>query len=375
MAEVLGPVTLLNKALPVGVDGTRMAEWAMRDGVTYGQLAQQLALAIGDANQMLIAKWGWLFSITEEIMLEYEQGGSAGELDEMTDVDTPVAVHGQTIGHMLPLKYYGQGIGGTKRALRDMRSAQVRALISTIVRRGMNRFEKRLLTRFFDSDDEAIGAAGYSVPFVHSTGGAVDYTPPMYDGKTFATSHDHFVGYNSGGGSIMASVLNGGAEHLAEHGHEAPYTALVSRADIATYGGLQKYVELVDGVISVIDRGGSSSGPQFFTNGKRDLGRIGYFQSDAGLVELVGTSRVPTGYVGMGKSYGQLDARNPLSVRVHPDDGFGILVTPESTVDIQYPIKQLNVEFGFGVGVGPDRTNGFCGYLVSGGSWTDPAIS
>ncbi len=374
MAEVLGPMTLLNKALPIGVDGARLAEWAMRDGVTYAQLAQQVALALGDANQALIAKWGWLFFITEELMMEYENGGTVNDMDELTDVDKPVAIHGTTIGHMLPLRYYGQGIGGSKRYFRDVRSAQIRAAISAIVKRGVNRFEKRLLTRFFDSDEEAIGSAGYSVPFVHSTGGAVDYQPPQYDGKTFLSSHDHFVGYNSATPKTFADVLNGGAEHLAEHGHMAPFTALVSRTDIATYGALTKFVEIVDNVISVIDRGGTSSGPQYFTNGQRDLGRIGYFQSDSGLIELVASARIPTGYTGMTKSYGQLDSRNALAVRVHPARGFGLAVVPETTNDIEFPVKQLDVDLEFGVGVGMDRTNGFCGYLVSGGTWTDPSI-
>ena len=62
MAEVLGAINLLDKALPTGVDGTRIAEWSMRDGITYGQLANELALALGNENQRLINEWGWLFS-------------------------------------------------------------------------------------------------------------------------------------------------------------------------------------------------------------------------------------------------------------------------------------------------------------------------
>lgn len=375
MAEVLGPLTLQNKALPTGVDGTRLAEWAMRDGVTYGELVNQVALALGDANQQLVARWGWLFFLTEELMMEYEQGGSVNPMDELTDVDTPVPLHGQTIGHMLPLHYYGQGIGGSKRYFRDVRSAQVRAAISVLVNRGIWRFEQKLLGRFFDSDDEAIGSAGYSVPFVHSTTGNVDFQPVAHDGATFLTTHDHFVGYDSGSSKTFADVLNGGAAHLAEHGHEAPYTAIISRADIATYGALTKFVDIVDNVISVIDRAGATSGPQFFTNGARDLGRVGYFQTDVGLVELIGTNRLPTGFTGMAKSYGQLDSRNSLAVRVHPQRGFGLAVVPETTPDDDFPIKQLSVDLEFGVGVGMDRTNGFVGKLVSGGSYADPTIS
>lgn len=375
MAEVLGPVTLLNKALPIGVDGARLAEWAMRDGVTYAQLANQIALALGDANQALIAKWGFLFSITEEIMMEYEQGGSVTEMEELTDVDKPVAIHGTTIGHMLPLRYYGNGIGGSKRYFRDIRSAQVRSAISHLVRKGIWRFEKRLLGRFFDSDEESIGSAGYSVPFVHGTGGAVDYAPPPHDGTSFATSHDHFIGYNLSTPKTFADVLNGLAQTLAEHGHEAPFTALVSRADIATYGALTKFVDIVDGVVNVIDRGGVTSGPQFFTNGTRDLGRVGYFQSDVGLIELVGSNRIPTGYAGLTKSYGQLDTRNALAVRVHPSRGFGLAVVPETTPDDDFPVKQLDVDFEFGIGVGMDRTNGAVGLLVAGGTYADGVIA
>src|SRR3990167_10230540 len=115
MAEVLGPMTLLNKALPTGVDGARLAEWALRDGITYGQLAQSLALALGDVNQQFVAKLGFLFSITDELMMEYPNGGAVTPMDELTDVDTPIVLHGTTIGHMLPLRYYGQAVGGSKR--------------------------------------------------------------------------------------------------------------------------------------------------------------------------------------------------------------------------------------------------------------------
>ena len=375
MADVLGPMNLLDKALPVGVDGTRLAEWAMRDGVTYAQLAQQLALALGDANQALVAKWGFLFSITEEIMMEYENGGSVVEMDELTDTDKGIPVRGDTLGHMLPLRAYGNAIGGTKRYFRDARSAKIRAGISTLVRRGIWRFEKKLLTRFFTNTEEAIGSAGYSVPFVRGTGGTVDFAPVPYDGKTFATSHDHFIGYDSDTNpKTMADVIEGLVTTLAEHGHDAPYTALVARDDIVLFAALTNKVVLVEAALQIL-RGGATSGPQFFAAGQQTLMRIGSYQSSLGLVDLVASARIPSGYVGMTKSYGQLDGRNSLAVRVHPDRGFGLAVVPETTDDMEYPIKQLDVDFEFGIGVGMDRTNGAAGYLSTSGSWSNPSIT
>ena len=375
MAEVLGPLTLLDKALPTGVDGTRIAEWALRDGISYGELINQMALALGDANQELVNRWGWLFFITEELFMEYENGGSVTPMPELTDVDRPEPLHGTTLGHMIDLRAYGQGIGGSRRFFRDVRSAKIRAAVSNIVRRGTWRFEQKLLNRLFTNTENSIGSAGYDVPFVRGTGGTVDYAPPAWDGEAFTTSHNHYIAVDSDSEGFDQLLLEL-AETVQEHGHEPPYTAVISRADIASYSALTKFVEIVDVAnLIAIDRGAESSGNQFYQRGSRDMGHIGDYQSDYGLIELRATARVPTGYAGLVKSYGQLDMRNPLAVRVHPNEGFGFYVVTETTPDDDTPIKQLDVELEFGVGVGMDRTNGAAGYRVADNTWANPTIS
>ena len=112
-----------------------------------------------------------------------------------------------------------------------------------------------------------------------------------------------------------------------------------------------------------------------FRMGTMQDGHFGDFQSDYGLVELYATARIPTLYMGMTKSYGQLDARNGLAVRVHPDEGFGFFVVPETVPNDDTPVKQLDVEFEFGIGIGMDRTNGAAGWIVNGASWVNPTIS
>jgi hypothetical protein len=374
MAEVLGPQTLLAKALPTGWDATRITEWRTRDGISYGELANQLALALGAFNQEMVTDWGWLFGITEEIAMEYEQGGSVTEMPDITDVDKPEAIQGTTIGHMIDLKVYGQGVGGTRRYFRDARSAKINAAIATLVRRGRWRFEKKLLTRWFTNTENAIGSAGYDVPFVRGTGGVVDYAPPAFDGEAFTTSHDHYLGVDSDTYGYDG-VLDQLAETLQEHGFNPPFTALVARADVASYMALTNFVEVVDPVVQIIDRAGATSGNQFYTPGQRAFGLLGYYQGEYGLVEVRFTNRVPTAYAGMCKSFGSLAASNPLAVRVHPDTGFGAYVVPETTPDDDYPVKQLDVEMEFGVGVGMDRTNGAAAYLSAAGTWSNPTIS
>lgn len=374
MAELLGALTLLDKALPTGVDGSRIAQWMLRDGTAYQQVANNLATALAAANADLMAKWDWLFSLTEEPWMEYPDGSAVTAMTELTDMDRPMPRRSSTIGHMIELRDYGDAVGGTRKYFRDVRSAQIYAAIRDIVNRGVWRFEQKLLTRWLTYAEQAVGS-GYNVPFVRGTGGYIDYTPPAYQGTTFATSHNHYIGYNSGTPKTFADCLNGNALTLAEHGHEPPYTAVISLSDIATYAALTGWVELVEPVISMIDRGGATSGNQYFATGSRGYMDVGYFHSNNGLIQIKATARLATGYGGVCKSYGRNDSRNPLAVRVHSAQGFGMMVVPETVMDDDVPIKQIDVDFEFGVGVGQDRTNGSAFYLVSGGSWADPTVS
>jgi hypothetical protein len=382
MSEILGPMTILQRALPGGVDGSEIAKWQMQDGTTFGQFIQQAALALGDLNQELMQRWGPVGGVTEEQFFEYVQGGGVTPLNRITDVDDPDEVHGATIGHMLPLEAYGGRVGGTRRYFRDSRTAQIRSTISTIVNRGRWRFELDTLSRLFTDTEHQIGGSGYNVPLVR-TGGTISFIPPAWGGKAFDNTHTHFLGFNSStSGVTLGSMITGLVKTIEEHGHQAPYEALVSRADVADYQELKqkdaKFVEFVAPVVQVIDRGGDTANAAFFATGQAEVslgGIFGYLQTPYGQVNLRSSARVPTGYAAVWKSYGSNDQRNPVAWRVHPNEGFGLYIVPETTSDAQYPIKRLSIEMDLGVGIGMDRTNGAVGLLVAGGSWTNPTIT
>jgi len=375
MAEIVGVQTILSKALPTGVDGTRIAQWQLRSGKTYQQWVTEAAQAVAGFNAELANRWGWLFSITEDQMMEYANGGSVTEAPEISDTDRVDAVHGDTIGHMIDLIAYGRGIGGSKRWFRDAREAQFDAQLRNLINQFRWRWEKKLLNRWFTNTENSVGTSGYDVPFVRGTGGNVDFAPPAYGGEAFTTSHNHYLGVDSDSYGYDG-VLNQLAETLQEHGHEPPYISLVSRANIGSYFALADFVEALGNTpIVIVDQAGLTSTNRFFSRDVREFGVIGGFNSEYGYVELRATNRVPTGYAGMVKSYGNLDARNPLAVRVHPDVGFGAYIVPETTPDVTYPLKQIDVEFEFGVSVGMDRTVGAAAYLSSDGTWTNPTIS
>ena len=376
MAKIIGPQTILNHALPTGVDGARMAKWALRDGITYQQAANDLALAVGDLNQEMVNQYGWLFGITEMDHLEYRDGSTVTMAPEITDIDKVDAIGGGTIGHMLPLRSYGQGIGGSSKYFRDLRSELMMADISEVVDSLRWRFEYELLNRALTDTENALGT-GYDVPFVRGTGGNVDFTPPTYGSENFANTHTHYLGVDDDTLGFD-DLLNNLAETLVEHGHMAPFDALVSKVDIdaGSYQALTNWVELVDPTIAFIDRGGESSGNQFYSRGTAELqGLVGRYQSRYGLINVRMNNRVPTLYAGMYKSTGNNSMTNPLAVRVHPDVGFGVRIAAVPSIDEHYPILQINMELEFGVSTGRDRTKGAVGYLVSGGTWVTPTIS
>lgn len=375
MTEVLGLSTLLRHALPTGADGDKLAKWMLKGNYTYADWVGGVAAGVAAFNQDLVDRWGWLFFISEDLLIEYPDGGSVTEAPEITDTDEPRATHGTTISHMIDLNVYGDALGGTKRFFRDARPAMLEADIRRIVNSFRWRFEKKLLNRLFLNTEYTIGTSGYNVPFVRGTGGNVDFTPQAYDGEAFTSAHDHYIGVNSSSSLGYDHVLNYLAETIQEHGHEPPYTAIVARADVASYSALQNFVNPLSERTVIIARGGETSGAQFFNRDNREMGVIGGFESDYGYIELRATNRVPTTYAGMVKSYGQLDPRNALAVRVHPAEGFGAKLVPQTTNDAEYPLKQLDVEMEFGVGVGADRTNGAAACLVAGGSWSNPTIS
>jgi hypothetical protein len=359
-------------ALPTGVDGQKYAEWQLRNGTSMQQFITQLGTAVGGLNMQLMASWGGVFSLVESNVLEYEDGGAVTEMPEITDIDRVDMVHGQTIGHMIDLRVYGRAVGGSRRYFRDSREAQIISTIQTLLRQAEWRFERKLLTRALTNTENAIGSAGFDVPFVRGTGGNVDYTPPAFGGEAFASSHDHFIFNNTG----YIELVNAMIETLQEHGHMAPFDMLVSRADVGSYAAEDEFVKFVAPIVQTIDRGSETAGPRFFTSGTPQVangGLFGHMQTDYGLVNLYSSARIPTDYAFAYKAYGTNDMRNPLAVRVHPDEGFGLRIIPSLADEQGYPVGRINLEMEFGVSVGQDRTNGVAGKQNS--SWTNPTIS
>lgn len=380
MAEIQGPLTTLNNQLPSGLDATRIAQWMLSEGYSYSMLRSDVAAGLIALNGELMSAWGDMMFITFEQFMEYANGGAVSDMPELTEYDLAELIKGDTIGHMIDLKARGNGIGGTWRTFRDMRKATMLASLRNIVVSGRNTFEKMLLTRALTNTVNTLGTSGYDMPFCNASG-TLTYTPPTVGGNAFASTHNHYVGYDSSSKGF-GDMLNGIAENLSEHGHQAPFDVKVSETDIASYQALTNFIRPVPTNVVVIDRAGATSGNQFFENNQMetppDSGAgyyIGSFLTTRGLVKLFATARIPTKYAWGYKSYGINNPRNPVAVRVHPDQGFGFWINEVASDNDKFPVARIQIEVEYGISVGEDRTNGAAGYLVAGGTWANPTIT
>lgn len=381
MADLKGILTQLNHALPTGVDPTRLAQWRLRDGVTYQQIRNRLATELTALNAELLQSWGDMIYITELDYLEYRNGGSIADMPDITDLDRAEATKASTIAHSIDLRVKGDGVGGSERFWRDARAAVIKANLDEKKQKGRQTIEKAILTRATNDGDNLVGSSGYDTAFANASA-TFSYTPPAYGGNTFDSTHTHFVGYNSAS-LDHGDMVNGLAKHVAEHGHTGMLKALVAEADIASYYALgDRFIQPTAGQTTIIDRGGQSSGvTSMFSNddyGMRPPGGsyyVGKYLSDAGVVRVYGTARIPTGYAFVYNAYGINDERNSLAMRVHPTVGFGFYIKETPSEGTTYPIKHIQVEIEYGLSVNAGRTNGAAGYLVSGGVWVDPTIA
>ncbi len=381
IAQAFEGVLAANQPIPDGVDGGRLALVMLKGGTTYEQLRASLGAAMQDYNEEMVTAYGDMFYPTKDIAVIYPNGGSLPTIPISSGDARAVLYRGNSVGHMIDRKVHGPiGIGGDWRAIEDMEPTTILASVRGLAQMLRNDWEIYLLTRFFTTTETLLSTNGYDVGFCDGSG-TVQYAPPQWGGQTFAETHNHYVGYNSSTPKTWADMLNGTAKLLNEHGIVGDYKAWVPEADVATITALTAYVRPVEIAGGVIDRGGATSGNQYFVQGEFGAtpqmgGRpVGWFNSDYGKIHLYGTYRIATGYCGMYKPGAQGALTNALAVNYRPSFGLGVKVLEIPDWNSTFPLREVDVEMEFGVSCGQNRYAGACGYLVAGGTWVDASIS
>lgn len=376
---ILGVLTT-NSPVPLGIDPGRLVVWAKRFGQSYEQLRATMGGAIQEHNVEMFSAWGDLFYATPEMDVWYPNGGDVVAFVELSGGARVPLVNGGQAGHMIPLAPWGIGIGGDWRTLYDMTPARILASAKGIIAAGRDLFDRSLLNRIFDPTEVLLGSQGYNVPFCNGSpgGGSTgpNYAPLKWGGNVFDYTHTHYLAVTSGttnpvtgaafGGSVTyGDGLSALAYLIAEHGFGGNYKAYVSEADITTIRALTDYVQPVS-TIPWQDRGGLTSGAIYAEN--KEYGSIpatggryiGAYNSAYGLIDLYANSRIPTHYAFVYRPGSTLNPTNAISVRYRPEFGLGFKINDIPNFETTFPIKEIDIEFEFGVSCGQNREAGAC---------------
>lgn len=364
----LGPADLKDLTLPSLWDLAEIKKVQLADGATFDEIVGDVQSGLSLLNQQLVTEphYSGLIAVQDDVEVEYETGVANG-VEEATEYTAPTPKRGATTGHSLPLRSWDRAMGWTMMYLRKARKSKLDADIRSAFRDMKAHTHKRALRRFFRMEGEIVGAtSNASVPF--ADGGTVDanFVPPdSPDGEAFASSHDHFIRV----AAISAANLTAHVETLQEHGHQAPYDLIIPRADVSLWTATATFPKYKapewPGIVyrNNEDRAALDGVTDYF----------GYIETDYGITRLWATPRLPTSYYGIYKTYGPLDPRNPLRMRMNRNVGFGWQLVPGNWVNAPQLMAVLYSEYEFGVG--GDRTNGVCVYVNGSGDYVTPTIS
>jgi hypothetical protein len=266
---------------------------------------------------------------------------------------------------MLPLDPFDRGLGWTWDFLQRARRPQIDADIASAMADVHSLYRKAVLTRIFKNTYTAVGTgAGRSQPF--ADGGTADatYVPIATPdrGGTFLYTHNHITFQNG----FTQAFVEVAVRNLWEHGYDAPYDMVVSATDMASWTDTSNVTGWVPKASELIRYGMTadlaSLGDEF----------VGAIDTAYGVVRVRATSRIPTLYWAVYKSFGALDQRNPLQVRYDPKFGVGAVLLPSDMGIREYPFENAILYARFGVGVA--NRVGAVAYKVA-GSYTIPTIT
>lgn len=351
-------------ALPSYWDVTELKKWELVDGTTYDTFVSEVGRALAIQNAALTADplISSLISTTTELAVEYEVGVSNG-FQVHTEYSRPDQKRGATTGHMFPLVAYDRGLGWTWDMLRKARRAQLDADIASAMRDLRDIWQQKILTRLFKSTYDAVGSSGRSMPLADGGTADANYVPIAVPdrGGTFLYTHDHIHPYNG----IVQAAVEEAVARLYEHGIDAPYELLIAYADIASWANTTNVTGWIPRADPLIRYGMTAD------NANISDDYIGVIETDYGVCRVRACGRIPTAYWAVYKTYGAMDQRNVLRVRLG-DFGQGAVLMRGDHIR-EFPLEEAILFAEFGVGVA-DRI-GATVYLNTAGGYTDPTIS
>lgn len=355
MAEIalLGPRAAVDLYVSLaGIDSGRSLAFQNREGLTGAQITRDAFTAVGAMNEYLMNRWSGLFYLTTKNEVKYRGGtGTARKTPVATEFVQPDPVRSSRTGHMLPMRKYDDSLAWTPDWLKDAQQADVDGDIQEIVDSWRNRVENDIFWRILTKSETAEGS-GYSTGWAVGSGINVPYIPPANGSATFDPTHTHYIWTTGNNAAAFQTSLINAAKQIRHHGYRGRLVAVVSASDTDTYMGMAKFTSLQPNGVTIVPGNGAAS-VQVMTGEAEGLpGDVfGYLNSPSGLIELRAEDQIPAGYGFMYKSFGTNNPQNPLALRLHPGELFGIkpdIIIKNSLTPV---MQAINFEAWHGIGV------------------------
>lgn len=350
--------------LPASIDEAYLRGLMTRAGLSFADILRMLDQRLGALNTSLDPLVASLIYPTTEIVAESAPpvAFAIDERGEYTLARPQLAEVGAT---MLPIRGYDVAMGFTEDGLELMPMTRIEVQVDSVLLGWRKLYRRKALERLFSDAEIRIDTRSTSTApgFAGSGTGSNAFVPTTYpDGTTLPGSYTHY--YRIAAASLATGLKT--ARDRLKKWNPPPYDLVTNQTQLD--------------LIAAISPGDPVNG---FVSAGSALVRQGTGLSEA-MVDsttylgvLFGDTRVhmamddfSTANIALYKSYGNLNASNPLAWRYDQQKGRAAVVRSRSL----FPLDQAVVKQDFGIGVN-NRTAAVLIFVAASGNYTPPTFN
>lgn len=347
---------------PAGVDTAYLRGLVTRAGVRFPRILEEIDDRLAALNSGLDPLLAALIAPTTEAYAEVA-APVAFQITERAEytLARPQLVEGQA--HMLPLRGYDVSLEFTEDGLNAMSLPRIMANVDSVLLGYRRLYRLEVLKRLFSNAQVRVATKTTvtSPGFAGSGTGDNVFSRPYPDGTALPGGYTHYYVANTSNAGELETVIEAAIARLGRW-QRGPFEMLAGSA-------LLPLVQALDG----FTRAGSAL-VRLSPNDAEALVEAqtyaGVYTSDEGIDVRVRRAEedVPANHLAIYKSYGALDAMNPLAWRYDEQKGRRAYVRYRSL----FPLDQAVVLQDFGIGVN-NRTAVALVYAAAGAaSYTNP---
>lgn len=324
-----------------------------RDGVPLDKVWADLQEGLRVYNEQSIAIADLLVRRTSEKTVAYPVGQMS--FQRATQFAPPDRQRVGWASFDVPMAKYDLGLMFTWQFLKEATQTQIDAFHAEAMRADKDNVIKAMLQRalMMENETETSGGITYTYPgFCNGSG----YTPPAYKGKTFSSSHNHYLRYAA---ASLDDGIKAMKDTLIEHGHDGNRILFISTSDESSVRACTNFIAAAQALIQ------PASTTAIAKVAGDYIGVIHGFQ-----VQVCGW--MPQYYYFGFNSYGVNSIQNPLIWRFMDEYGDGLLLVNEDP-GAKYPLINSYYFRALGIGV-QSRTNGVAMYIAASGNYVTPTL-